>query len=76
MTDATVEKAIARIEVLIDSIGEDVREVRDLVKEQNGRVRNLEIDNASSKGGWKVAGLVGALMGTAGGIIAKIFYGS
>jgi hypothetical protein len=69
------EKTLGRIEAMIEIIKEDVEEIKDLVDAQNGRVRSLEVENARSQGGWKVAGLVGAIAGTVGSIGAKFFHG-
>jgi hypothetical protein len=68
-------KALGRIEAIVETIKEDVKDLKDLVDIQNGRVRSLEVENARSQGGWKVAGLVGAIAGTVGSIGARFFSG-
>jgi hypothetical protein len=72
MTDP-VEKAVGRIENQVLNIQDDVREIKDLIIAQNGRIRTLELENAKSQGGWKVAGIIGGVTGTVGGIAAKFF---
>jgi hypothetical protein len=71
----SAEKALGRIEAIVETIKEDVKDLKDLVDIQNGRVRSLEVENARSQGGWKVAGLVGAIAGTVGSIGARFFSG-
>lgn len=60
----SVEKALGRIEAKNDAIKEDIKEIRDLVVLQNGRIRVLELDSAQSKGQWKIAGTVGGIVGS------------
>jgi hypothetical protein len=71
----SAEKALGRIEAIVETIKEDVKDLKDLVDVQNGRVRSLEVENARSQGGWKVAGLVGAIAGTIGSIGSRFFSG-
>ncbi len=74
----TVERTVSRIENQVLNIQDDVREIKDLLIAQNGRIRNLEIDNAKSQGGWKIAGIVGSVMGILAGIFGSFvarFYG-
>jgi hypothetical protein len=71
----STEKALGRIEAIVETIKEDVKDLKDLVDVQNGRVRLLEVENARSQGGWKVAGLVGAIAGTIGSIGSRFFSG-
>jgi hypothetical protein len=71
----STEKALGRIEAIVETIKEDVKDLKDLVDVQNGRVRSLEVENARSQGGWKVAGLVGAIAGTIGSIGSRFFSG-
>jgi hypothetical protein len=71
----STEKALGRIEAIVETIKEDVKDLKDLVDVQNGRVRLLEVENARSQGGWKVAGLVGAIAGTVGSIGSRFFSG-
>lgn len=70
MTD-TVERTVSRIENQVLNIQDDVREIKDLIMAQNGRVRKLELDAAESKGGWKVAGIIGGIAGTVASLIPK-----
>lgn len=68
-------KTLGRIEATVDLIKDDIEELKDLLLEQNGRVRSLEIESGRSQGGWKVAGIVGMFAGTLGSIGAKFFGG-
>jgi hypothetical protein len=67
----SVEKALGRIEAIVDTIKEDVEEVKDLLEKQNGRVRVLEIENAQSRGGWKLAGVIGGVAGAMASFLPK-----
>jgi hypothetical protein len=71
----STEKTLGRIEAIVETIKDDVEEIKRLTDLQNGRVRALEVENARSQGGWKVAGLVGAIAGTVGSIGARFFSG-
>lgn len=67
---------LATLTERVDHIQQDVSEIKNLVKEQNGRVRTLELWQASVKGagqalriGWLLAG------GAVGAIIVELAKG-
>jgi hypothetical protein len=66
---------LGRIEERVEGIRDDVREIKDLVMQQNSRIRTLEIKDAQSAGGWRVGGIFASvaltITGIIGGIVAK-----
>ena len=72
-TTASVEGSLGRIEERVDGIRSDVKDIKELVIAQNGRIRTLELERAERRGGWTVLALVGSAAGAVGGLTAKWF---
>ena len=67
----TQDAMLHRIDERVNTIRDDVKEVKELILAQNGRVRTLEIEAASNRGSWKVITVVGTLAGTFGGFLVQ-----
>lgn len=67
-------RILGRIEERTEGISDDVREIKIMLQVQNGRLRDLERRSDKQDGAWKVGGIMGAVLGTLGGIATK-FYG-
>lgn len=57
------DRQLGRIEATVDAIEANVKEIKDLVREQNGRIKKLEVESAETKGSWRVVNIVSGIIG-------------
>ena len=65
-----LDRRLERIESTLDRIESKHDEKHEKL---NGRISDLEKQNAEASGAWKLAGIVGAVAGTVAGIATKWF---
>lgn len=69
MDNTHTQQLLGRLVAATENLADDVREVKDLVKEQNGRVKDLELKHAEASG---ISKTWGTIAGAASAILATI----
>lgn len=69
MESNNTQQMLGRLVAVAENLAEDVKEVKDLVRQQNGRVKSLELKHAEASG---VSKTWGAIAGTLSAVIATI----